>query len=157
VAAIVVVTGIHPFPGGLAAVEGVEDRAPALVALLAAGRGQPPKDLLHAEEQGDLGLDLGDLGLGPLPHVIAGPPGAPQREQIPDLAEGEPKLFGPPDEAEAVHRPLVVLPVAGRPPGRHFEQAMLLVEPHRFDADPDSPGHLSDRHRLHGVAPLVRL
>lgn len=137
------------------AVEGVEDRASALVALHAAGRGQPPKNLLHTEKHGDFRLDLCDLGLSPLLHVVTRPLGASQREQFLDLAEGEPKLFGSLDEAEAVHRLFVVLPIAGWPPGWFFEQAILLVEPHRFDTYPGEPGHLSNRHGLHGVGPLI--
>jgi hypothetical protein len=139
------------------AVEGFEDRASALVALLAAGRGQTPKNLLHAEEHGDLRLDLCDLGLSPPLHVVTRPPGASQREQLPDLAEGEPEFLGPLDEVEAVHRLLVILSVAGRPAGRFFEQPVLLVETHRLDTDPGLPGYLSDRHRLHVVRPLAAL
>ncbi len=135
------------------AVESFEDRASALIAPRAAGRGQPPKDLLHAEEQSDLFLDLRDLGLGALPHVVARPLGTSQGEQLLDLPEGEAKLLGPLDKAETVRRLFVVLAVAGRSPSRFFEQAVPLVKPHRFDANAAKPSYLSDRHRLHGSTP----
>src|SRR4051794_28664893 len=86
----------------------------------------------HLLEVADLPLDGCDLGLGPLPNVVAARMRSERQfQQLSDLGQRETKPLGPADVLQTSDGGLVVLPVAGRSAFRLLEQPLPLVVPDR--------------------------
>jgi len=107
---------------------------------------QPLKGIASPLKVGDLGVERLDAGLRKLAGTAAVFAGV-QFQKLPDLLQREPRRLSLPDEAQAPHIRLAIVPDPA-PSRRCPEQIPALVEPDRFDAYATGGGKLADGQRF---------